>query len=59
MGKIKAEVACSEGKVIGTPDEEAHFASQEGVKCPPLLATITRENKSGADHKFRYRRFDT
>jgi hypothetical protein len=32
-------VACLEGEGIGAPDEEAFFASQEGVKWLTLLAT--------------------
>ncbi|GCF74784.1 hypothetical protein BC2926_23250 [Bacillus cereus] len=37
----KVEVACSEQEGVGSPDEEALFASQEGVKRPTVLATGT------------------
>ncbi|OUA98366.1 hypothetical protein BK714_13460 [Bacillus thuringiensis serovar oswaldocruzi] len=33
------QVACSEQEGVGSPDEEALFASQEGVKRPTVLAT--------------------
>ncbi|HHT7238991.1 MULTISPECIES: hypothetical protein [Bacillus] len=36
----KAEAACSEQEGVGTPDEEALFASQEGVKRPTVLAAV-------------------
>ncbi|EEM69256.1 hypothetical protein bthur0009_47450 [Bacillus thuringiensis serovar andalousiensis BGSC 4AW1] len=32
-------MACSEQEGVGSPDEEALFASQEGVKRPTVLAT--------------------
>ncbi|EEK48130.1 hypothetical protein bcere0002_49320 [Bacillus cereus ATCC 10876] len=35
------EVACSEQEGVGSPDEEALFASKEGVKRPTVLATET------------------
>ncbi|MGR5987380.1 hypothetical protein ACT7CT_11000 [Bacillus sanguinis] len=35
----KVEVACLEQEGVGSPDEEALFASQEGVKRPTVLAT--------------------
>ncbi|MGF9880372.1 hypothetical protein ABEX39_21795 [Bacillus albus] len=35
---IKAEAARSEQEVIGAPNEEALFASQEGAKWPTVLA---------------------
>ncbi|BCC20532.1 hypothetical protein ACQVQT_18380 [Bacillus paranthracis] len=35
------QVACSEQEGVGSPDEEALFASQEGVKRPTVLATGT------------------
>jgi len=35
------EVACSEQEGVGSPDEEALFASKEGVKRPTVLATGT------------------
>lgn len=35
---LKAEAARSEQEVIGAPDEEALFASQEGAKWPTVLA---------------------
>ncbi|AYY29410.1 hypothetical protein SIM32_25575 [Bacillus cereus group sp. WSBC 10925] len=34
-------MACSEQEGVGSPDEEALFASQEGVKRPTVLATGT------------------
>ncbi|WP_206774344.1 hypothetical protein, partial [Bacillus cereus] len=37
----KVEAACSEQEGVGSPDEEALFASQEGVKRPTVLATGT------------------
>ncbi|WP_142312442.1 hypothetical protein [Bacillus toyonensis] len=37
----KVEVACSEQEGVGSPDEEALFTSQEGVKRPTVLATGT------------------
>ncbi|KXY86485.1 hypothetical protein AT270_06515 [Bacillus cereus] len=42
------EVACSEQEGVGSPDEEALFASQEGVKRPTVLATGTGLKKSGS-----------
>ncbi len=39
------EAARSESQGIGTPDEEALFASQEGVKWPEILAAETGLNK--------------
>ncbi|MGQ3738187.1 hypothetical protein [Bacillus sp. Fil] len=39
------QVACSEQEGVGSPDEEAFFASQEGVKRPTVLATGTRLKK--------------
>ncbi|MBE7104327.1 hypothetical protein FT637_15095 [Bacillus cereus] len=39
------QVACSEQEGVGSPDEEALFASQEGVKRPTVLATGTRLKK--------------
>ncbi|KXO03254.1 MULTISPECIES: hypothetical protein [Bacillus] len=35
------QVARSEQEGVGSPDEEALFASQEGVKRPTVLATGT------------------
>ncbi|MGY3271680.1 hypothetical protein ACVWY7_004672 [Bacillus sp. TE9106W] len=35
------EAACSEQEGVGSPDEEALFASQEGMKRPTVLATGT------------------
>ncbi|KZD41370.1 hypothetical protein B4083_1555 [Bacillus cereus] len=35
------QVACLEQEGVGSPDEEALFASQEGVKRPTVLATGT------------------
>ncbi|WP_257144383.1 hypothetical protein [Bacillus wiedmannii] len=32
-------MACSEQEGVGSPDEEALFASQEGMKRPTVLAT--------------------
>ena len=37
---LKAEVARLEQEGVGTPDEEAQFASQEGVKRPDVLAAV-------------------
>ncbi len=37
----KVQVARSEQEGVGSPDEEALFASQEGVKRPTVLATGT------------------
>ncbi|HDR7279824.1 TPA: hypothetical protein QCW92_002193 [Bacillus paranthracis] len=34
-------MACSEQEGVGSPDEEALFASQEGVKRPTVLAAGT------------------
>ncbi|MED2803875.1 hypothetical protein P4497_11535 [Bacillus thuringiensis] len=42
-------MARSEQKGVGSPDEEALFASQEGVKRPTVLATGT-----GLDKKCRW-----
>ncbi|MBG9837119.1 hypothetical protein ABE30_05765 [Bacillus tropicus] len=42
------EVACSEQEGVGSPDEEALFASQEGVKRPTVLAAGTGLEKSGS-----------
>ncbi|KLA10739.1 MULTISPECIES: hypothetical protein [Bacillus cereus group] len=39
------EVACSEQEGVGSPDEEALFASQEGMKRPIVLATGTGLSK--------------
>jgi hypothetical protein len=39
------QVACSEQEGVGSPDEEALFASQEGVKRPTVLAAGTRLDK--------------
>ncbi|MGE7872936.1 hypothetical protein [Bacillus paramycoides] len=36
--KLKAETARSEQEDVGTPDSEALFASNEGVKQPTVLA---------------------
>ncbi|KKZ91548.1 hypothetical protein B4147_5360 [Bacillus wiedmannii] len=38
-------MACSEQEGVGSPDVEAFFASQEGVKRPTVLATGTRLKK--------------
>ncbi|OHX29057.1 NADH dehydrogenase [Bacillus mycoides] len=35
---LKAEAARSEQEDVGTPDSEALFASNEGVKQPTVLA---------------------
>ncbi|WP_170959878.1 hypothetical protein [Bacillus cereus] len=43
------QVACSEQEGVGSPDEEALFASQEGMKRPTVLATGT-----GLDKKCRW-----
>ncbi|PFX71618.1 hypothetical protein COL39_22515 [Bacillus cereus] len=43
------QVARSEQKGVGSPDEEALFASQEGVKRPTVLAAGT-----GLDKKCRW-----
>ncbi|MFZ3195254.1 MAG: hypothetical protein WA181_03500 [Bacillus mycoides] len=40
MIKPKAEAARLEQEGVGTPDEEALFASQEGVKRPTVLAVV-------------------
>ncbi|MBJ8106189.1 MULTISPECIES: hypothetical protein [Bacillus cereus group] len=42
------QVACSEQEGVGSPDEEALFASQEGMKRPTVLATGT-----GLDKKWK------
>ncbi len=42
------QVARSEQEGVGSPDEEALFASQEGVKRPTVLATGT-----GLDKKWK------
>lgn len=41
-------MACSEQEGVGSPDEEALFASQEGVKRPTVLATGTGLKKVAA-----------
>ncbi|WP_255833681.1 MULTISPECIES: hypothetical protein [Bacillus] len=38
--RSKAKAARSEQEGVGTPDEEALFASQEGVKRPTVLAAV-------------------
>ncbi|MFK4310350.1 hypothetical protein ABH957_005052 [Bacillus sp. RC242] len=47
--KPKAEAARSEQEGVGTPEKEALFASQEGVKRPTVLAAVAGCLKSGAD----------
>ncbi|WP_144559753.1 hypothetical protein [Bacillus thuringiensis] len=43
------EAACSEQEGVRSPDEEALFASQEGMKRPTVLAAGT-----GLDKKCRW-----
>jgi len=47
------EVACSEQEGVGRPDEEAFFASQEGVKRPTVLATGTGLYKKSGSGSLR------
>ena len=44
----KAQAARSEQEGVGTPDAEAPFASQEGVKRPTVLAAGARQRKAQA-----------
>ncbi|AWC30494.1 hypothetical protein CG478_020665 [Bacillus cytotoxicus] len=44
----KAEAARSEWEGDGTPDKEAHFASEEGVKPPSILAAGAGSKKAEA-----------
>ncbi|MBE7104288.1 hypothetical protein FT637_14890 [Bacillus cereus] len=45
---LKAEAARSEQEGVGTPDYEALFASNEGVKQPTVLAAGAGYIKSGS-----------
>ncbi|MFL0402664.1 hypothetical protein ACH0BP_13220, partial [Bacillus nitratireducens] len=47
LDTLKAEAARLEQEEVGTPDSEAPFASNEGVKRPEILAAGAGYIKSG------------